>query len=150
LASFREATGRDFESDAEVHALLVMLRLGLDEARQPGATRLEARAGEGSETVYVRPPKRPGPPTRPVNVTRAISTLVDLLKPGPAALAVAIAGLHRHPGFVGDPLPTRGFDVGDLLRTIAQRLSAVAKECAGHCTDSVPRSVETGTPGGTP
>jgi hypothetical protein len=135
VAAFRDATGRDIDDDAEIRTLMMMLRLGLNEA-VPEAKRLEARPGKGFETVYVRPTRRPGPgrDPRPRNMIAPIATLVDLLG-GPkngaknAALAVALFELHRHPG-LGCSLAPPGprLDVGHMLRTVANHLQRIAKD----------------------
>jgi hypothetical protein len=167
LVAFREATGRDFETDAELHALLAMLKTGLDDAEKPAAQRTQ------------RPPKRVGAPALPEGVTAAVHGLVDLLGgPTEAAIAVMLGRLHVHPGFISARRrPGLGFDVREHRRAIGQRLSAIAASyvpaaldedmraagvptaerlAAGSalsridCTDFVPTSLETGTPGGTP
>jgi len=123
--AFNKATGRDVENDAEIAALMAMLRVGLDEAET--AARLEERPG-GFETVLVAHPRRPGKRDQPRSVVAPVATLVHLLKPKPAALAIMLFGLHHQPGFVCLLPPFGpGFDVGDVARSIAKRLSAIAK-----------------------
>jgi hypothetical protein len=129
-AVFRERTGRDLATDQVLGLLLHLVASGL---------RANAR---GDRRDVVADPTRPGGVRwielgaargRPVlapPLVRAVSALVDELRPADAALAMLLVGLDRCREFpvASVPMRGRGRDVQVVLRRLERWLSNTARK----------------------